>query len=69
MLVERSGATGDELLTAICEKESGTSGVTEEQLDSELSAEDLIDGVGVRELEVVVFVERDREERLGVCGC
>lgn len=74
-LVERPGAMEDDLLLlrAIWEKDIGSSGVREEQLDRELSEEDLIDGVEARELGVVVVMleERDREERfgVGVCGC
>ena len=49
----------------------GTSGVTEEQLDKELS-DDWIVGVLARELDVVVLEEREREERRSSgcdCGC
>jgi hypothetical protein len=48
-------------------KSRGSSGVVEEQLDSELSSEDLAVGVLAREFDVVVFVERDLEERRGSC--
>lgn len=46
----------------------GSSGVVEEQLDSELSSEDLTVGVLAREFDVVVFVERDLEERRASCA-
>jgi hypothetical protein len=49
------------------EKSFGSSGVVEGQLESELSSEDLAAGVLARELEVVVFVERDLEERRSSC--
>lgn len=46
-------------------KSLGSSGVVEGQLESELSSEDLTVGVLAREFDVVVFVERDLEERRG----
>jgi hypothetical protein len=48
-------------------KSLGSSGVVEGQLESELSSEDLTVGVLAREFDVVVFVERDLEERRGSC--
>jgi len=50
------------------EKSLGSSGVVEGQLESELSSEDLTVGVLAREFDVVVFVERDLEERRGSCA-
>jgi hypothetical protein len=46
-------------------KSFGSSGVVEGQLESELSLEDLTEGVLAREFDDVVFVERDLEERRG----
>ncbi len=53
--------------TEVCENERGTSGVNEEQLESELS-DDLTVGVLAREFDVVVFEERERED-LRSSGC
>lgn len=49
-------------------KSLGSSGVVEEQLERELSSEDLTIGVLAREFDVVVFVDRDLEERRGSCA-
>jgi hypothetical protein len=49
-------------------KSLGSSGVVEEQLERELSSEDLTIGVLAREFDVVVFVDRDLEERRGSCS-
>jgi hypothetical protein len=64
---KEASTSADVLLATSRLKSLGGSGVVEGQLERELSSEDLTVGVLAREFEVVVFVERDLEERRGSC--
>ena len=64
---EASSSTVVVVVVVVVVKSRGSSGVVEGQLERELSSEDLTVGVLAREFDVVVFVERDLEERRGSC--